>query len=109
METGDGGNNDLICSPYVHLFICLVPVAGTPMYPLRRVVSTVAFEISCKFAWADETVYLMGRREEPRTCGREESRTRSGSGDGRAWGKKRSRSCVILDPYEVIYSKTHVK
>ena len=58
VETGDGGNNDLICSPYVHLFICLVPVAATPMYPLRRVVSTVAFEISCKFAWADETVYL---------------------------------------------------
>jgi len=60
VETGDGGNNDLICSPYVHLFICLVPVAAPPMYPLRRVVSTVAFEISCKFAWADETVYLMG-------------------------------------------------
>ena len=97
VETGDGGNNDLICSPYVHLFICLVPVAGTPMYHLRRVVSTVAFEISCKFAWADETVYLMGT-------------------EGRAsyvWARGVTDSLglvrVILDPYEVIYSKTHVK
>jgi len=61
------------------------------------VVSTVAFEISCKFAWADETVYLMGT-------------------EGRAsyvWARGVTDSLglvrVILDPYEVIYSKTHVK
>ena len=87
VETGDGGNNDL--QPICALVICLVPVAGPPMYPLRRVVSTVAFEISCKFAWADETVYLMG------TEGRASYVWARGVTDSLSGGQKRSRSCVI--------------